>query len=199
MTTPCSAPTVGLYYWLLRCLTVSFNHTSFSFDNQRSRKLLRVRGTMRSTLHSDYQIFHTDIPAPTIYQLTEELVEINDWYSLGVALMVPLSKLEEIQKSTPQEGIQRWRINLLQYWLNSTPSASWRNIVAALEKIGHHTLSAQLRDKYMSQTTTGIHPITSMTVIINFVYRSTGNFYSTKYCTTCSCTTYEYFHHRYLP
>ena len=82
---------------------------------------------------------------------------MSDWYSLGVTLMVPPSKLEEIQKSSPQEGIQRWRINLLQYWLNSTPSASWRDIVAALEKIGHHTLSARLREKYqyIPQTTLG--------------------------------------------
>ena len=50
--------------------------------------------------------FSTDIPTPTIYQLTEELVEMSDWYSLGVALRVPPSKLEEIQKSNPQEGIQ---------------------------------------------------------------------------------------------
>ena len=81
---------------------------------------------------------------------------MSDWYSLGVALMVPPSKLKEIRQSAPQEGIRYWRIELLQYWLDSTPSASWRDIVAALEKIGHHTLSAQLRDKYMPQTTTGI-------------------------------------------
>ena len=83
-------------------------------------------------------------------------MEVDDWYSLGVALMVPPSKLEEIQKSSPHEGIQRWRINLLQHWLNSTPSASWRVLVMALEKIGHHTLSTRLREKYhILQTTLG--------------------------------------------
>ena len=83
-------------------------------------------------------------------------MSINDWYSLGVALMVPPSKLEEIQKSSPQDGIQRWRINLLQYWLNSTPDASWSMIVLALEKIGHRTLAASLRGKYcVLQTTSG--------------------------------------------
>ena len=64
---------------------------------------------------------------------------MNDWYSLGVALRVPPSKLKEIRQSAPQEGIQYWRIELLQYWLDSTPSASWRDIVTALEKIGQHT------------------------------------------------------------
>ena len=73
---------------------------------------------------------------------------MNDWYSLGVALRIHPNKLQEIQKSSPQEGIQRWRIDLLQYWLNSTPDASWNDIVVALESIGHHTLSARLQHKY---------------------------------------------------
>ena len=34
---------------------------------------------------------------PTIYQLTEELQGMNDWYSLGVALRVHPNKLQEIQ------------------------------------------------------------------------------------------------------
>ena len=80
-----------------------------------------------------------DILVPTIYQLTEELATMNDWYSLGVALRISPSKLEEIQKSAPQDGIQRWRIQLLQHWLNTTPDASWSMLVIALEKIGHHT------------------------------------------------------------
>ena len=81
---------------------------------------------------------------------------MSDWYSLGVALRVPPNKLQEIQKSSPQEKIQRWRIDLLQYWLESTPDASWSMIITALEKIGHHTLSARLRDKYLNtQTTSG--------------------------------------------
>ena len=81
---------------------------------------------------------------------------MSDWYSLGVALRVPPSKLKEIRQSAPQEGIQYWRIELLQYWLDSTPSASWRDVVTALEKIGQHTLSARLREKYhITQTTSG--------------------------------------------
>ena len=93
-------------------------------------------------------LLYSDIPAPTIFQLTSELIEMMDWYSLGVALRVHPNKLQEIQKSCPQEGIQRWRIDMLQHWLNSTPDASWNDIIAALKKIGHHTLSAKLREKY---------------------------------------------------
>ena len=74
---------------------------------------------------------------------------MHDWYSLGVALLVPVSKLKEIMASSQQEGIARWRIDLLQYWLDSTPTASWSDMITALEKIGHYTLSARLRSKYL--------------------------------------------------
>ena len=81
---------------------------------------------------------------------------MNDWYSLGVALRVHPNKLQEIQKSSPLEGIQRWKIDLLQHWLKSTTNASWSMIAMALEKIGHRVLADQLRAKYLvPQTAAG--------------------------------------------
>ena len=109
-------------------------------------------------LSTNLHVLCTAITTPAIHQLTEELGGMNDWYSLGVALLVPVSKLKEIMTSCPQEGTARWRIDLLQHWLDSTPTASWSDIITALEKIGHHTLSARLRTKYLpsATTTTGI-------------------------------------------
>ena len=77
---------------------------------------------------------------------------MNDWYSLGVALEVAVSKLQEITASSPQGGTARWRIDLLQHWLDSTPTASWSDIITALEKINHHTLSVRLKSKYLPST-----------------------------------------------
>ena len=94
-------------------------------------------------------LLYTDIPAPTLTQLTTELIDMRDWYSLGVALRINPDKLQEIQILSPHEGIPRWRIDLLHYWLNSTPDASWNDIIVALKTIGHHTLSAKLREKYI--------------------------------------------------
>ena len=100
-------------------------------------------------MHIMISILYTDIPAPTIFQLTTELIDMKDWYPLGVALRINPDKLQEIQILSPHEGIPRWRIDLLQYWLNSTPDASWNDIIVALKTIGHHTLSAKLREKYI--------------------------------------------------
>lgn len=94
-----------------------------------------------------------DVARPTIDQLTDELREMNDWYKLGVQLRMPVAVLEQIVSQSPHGGIQRWRIDLLQRFLDSTPTASWRDIITALEKIGHRTLSARLKSKYLKQTT----------------------------------------------
>ena len=123
-----------------------------------------------------YQTYCTDIPAPTIYQLTEELVEIDQWYFLGVVLKVPVSKLKEIQGSSPQAGISFWRIEVLYHWLQSTPHASWNDIVLALKKISQHALSARLQEKYITPYTAG----TGMSCSTNAIVWM----YSMSYCNT---------------
>ena len=123
----------------------------------------------------------TGITTPTIHQLTEELAGMNDWYSLGVALLVPVSKIKEIKALSTQKGTARWRIDLLQYWLDSTPTASWNDIITALEKIGHRSLSTKLRFKYTylpSTTITtgmrGIYVTAQFTTSDRIPSRSTG-------------------------
>ena len=56
---------------------------------------------------------------------------MNDWYSLGVALRVHPNKLQEIQKSSPREGIQRWRI-VYNVKISSHGPCSSSNIVVSL-------------------------------------------------------------------
>ena len=75
-------------------------------------------------------------------------MDVDEWYFLGVVLKIPVSKLKEIQGSSPQAGMRFWRIEMLYHWLQSTPGASWNDIIVALEKIGLHALSTRLREKY---------------------------------------------------
>ena len=131
--------------WVRGCSSMRL--TSHSFVAYNIKRL--------SNSESFALTFCTDIPAPTIYQLTEELLEVDEWYLLGVVLKVPVSKLKEIQGSSPQAGIRFWRIDVLYHWLQSTPHASWNDIVLALKKIGQHTLSARLQEKYITPYTAG--------------------------------------------
>ena len=76
---------------------------------------------------------------------------MEDWYSLGVALGVRVRKLREIQASNSRSGIQRCKIDMFQSWLDSTPTASWEDVIRALEQLDHNSLAARLREEYTKQ------------------------------------------------
>ena len=80
-----------------------------------------------------------------------ELNEVDDWFTFGVALGVTVRKLREIQTSNSHGGIQRWKGDLFQSWLNVTPTASWENVIRALEQADYVALAARLRLKYVGQ------------------------------------------------
>ena len=85
-----------------------------------------------------------------------ELNEVVDWYTLGAVLGVRVRKLREIQESNNQGGVQRWKIDMFQSWLDSTPTASWEDVIRALEQLDHLTLAARLRSKYLGEV--GVEP-----------------------------------------
>ena len=80
-----------------------------------------------------------------------ELNEVDDWFTFGVALGVTVRKLREIQASNSQGGVRRWKIDMFQSWLDSTPTASWEDIIKALEQVDHVALAARLRSKYIGE------------------------------------------------
>ena len=91
---------------------------------------------------------YTDTQLPTVQALLEELKEVDDWYLFGAYLGVPVYKLNEIQSE--QRGIvERCKLDMLQYWLNTTMTASWRDIARALEQMDKLTLAAKLKRKYV--------------------------------------------------
>ena len=90
---------------------------------------------------------HTDTQLLTVQNLLEELKEVDDWYLLGAYLGVPVYKLNEIQSE--QRRVERCKLNMLQYWLNTTMTASWRDIARAVEQMNRLTLAANLKRKYL--------------------------------------------------
>ena len=80
-----------------------------------------------------------------------ELNEVGDWFAFGVALGVTVRKLREIQTSNPHGGVRRWKIDMFMFWLDSTPTASWEDIIRALKPVGYVALAARLRSKYIEQ------------------------------------------------
>ena len=94
-------------------------------------------------------LFYTDTSPPNVQLLLTELSEVDDWFTFGVILGITVTKLREIQASNPQGGVQRLKIDMFQFWLDSTPTASWEDIIRALEQADHVTLAVRLKSKYL--------------------------------------------------
>ena len=76
--------------------------------------------------------------------LLEELQEVDNWFMLGVYLNVPVSQLNKIQSVHAQDGVERCKLEMLQYWLDTTMTASWKDIARALEHLNMLSQAARL-------------------------------------------------------
>ena len=83
---------------------------------------------------------------PILTVLLEELQEVTDWRMLGAYLDVPDHVLDMI--NTEQSSVKGCKVEILQYWLDNTKSASWRDLATALERTNHLRLAVRLRLKY---------------------------------------------------
>ena len=78
--------------------------------------------------------------------MLEELQEVADWRRLGTCLEVPKHVLDRI--NTEQSNVKSCKLEMLQYWLDNTETASWSYVAEALEQTNHLRLAARLRLKY---------------------------------------------------
>ena len=89
-------------------------------------------------------------PVPTLQAMLAHLSEVgSDWFVFGIALGVPISKLRDIETMHCKEGAVRCIVDAVQYWLDTTPAASWRHVAAALEQVGLLRLAAVIKLKYL--------------------------------------------------
>lgn len=80
--------------------------------------------------------------------MVEDLDEVDDWFTLGVSLGVPVNRLREFTQANSRR-VPRCKIDVFHYWLNSTPTASWINVTRVLEQLNYITLAAKLKSKYL--------------------------------------------------
>lgn len=77
---------------------------------------------------------------PTMQQLSKVLrmehIEITiHWYHLGLDLGISNKTLREIEIDHPND-VKTCCHLMFEQWLEKTPHASWKQIIAALDKIG---------------------------------------------------------------
>ena len=90
-------------------------------------------------LSSDHTFTHKNI--------LSALKEVVDWKSLGIQLHINLTKIKEIDINNRGQ-VADCRYDLVQFWLESDTSCSWKKLIDALSSCGHVVLAEQLKTLY---------------------------------------------------
>ena len=78
--------------------------------------------------------------------LSFELQTVTNWCLLGLNLGVPVHELTRITQD--YKGSDQQRLQMLNLWLQRTPTASWEEVVYALELMGEHREAERIQRKY---------------------------------------------------
>ena len=80
--------------------------------------------------------------------ITNELVDVAEWESVGIALGVSSTKLHEIRANRMNNG-PLCKISMADTWLRSDVNASWEKLADALKKTGNDTQAEQVYQEYV--------------------------------------------------
>lgn len=87
-------------------------------------------------------------PGPeSIEQLDTELMEVDDWFHLGMQIGVSSCKLRAI-KMAYQQFPDHGRSEMLYHYMKEIENKKWLTIVQALDRIGQRTLAIKIALKY---------------------------------------------------
>ena len=90
---------------------------------------------------------------PTLQLLLKALKKLDNWFVFGVILGVPVPQLNKIESSYSQRELERCKIDMLQYWLdNKLVSATWNEVIQALEQTDQIALASQIKREYLWST-----------------------------------------------
>ena len=89
-------------------------------------------------------------PLSMVQLMMVHLNTVQDkWFLIGIALGISVTIFHTIEQSYPQGGVDRWLVEMIQYWLDSDPAACWERLVRALEQLDLLALAAAIKQKYL--------------------------------------------------
>ena len=88
----------------------------------------------------------TEKPDPplTVKELMAAVSNVSDWHALGIQLDLKMSQLKDIDVTYHKEGLKRIKAEMFSAWLNSSPSASWTDLIKALKAVGEDKVASQI-------------------------------------------------------
>ena len=84
-----------------------------------------------------------------VKNLYSELTTVTDWYRLGLYLDLKTHELGKIEQNYTNQGCDRRMLVMLALWLRSTPTATWKDVVSALQQMGENRVAENIRQKYI--------------------------------------------------
>ena len=82
-----------------------------------------------------------------VRNITNILVDVEDWESVGLELGISAAKLNEIRTNRANNAAL-CNISMADTWLRRDTEASWEKLEAALEKTGNDLQTGILRRAY---------------------------------------------------
>ena len=89
---------------------------------------------------------YTD-PTLTLKNVLNAVKDVVEWKSLGVQLDIKGPKIKEIDFNNRGQ-VAECRHDLVQFWLESDVSCSWKKLIDALKSIDHPVLAKEIRTTY---------------------------------------------------
>ena len=86
-------------------------------------------------------------PTFTLRNVLNALKDVVDWKSLGIQLNITGPKINEIDVNNRGQ-VPDCRFALVQYWLQSDVSCSWKRLIDALKAIDYSVLAEEIRITY---------------------------------------------------
>ena len=85
--------------------------------------------------------------------LTNALVDVSDWETLGIQLGVKKSKVKEIGIDRNYRSPHLSKIDVLDFWLRNDLVASWEKLAIALDAMDEREAARVVRTTYCSSGT----------------------------------------------
>ena len=80
--------------------------------------------------------------------LVEAVSDFPDWHSLGLKLGLTMSQLDEIHVTYHVYGVGRLKAQMFNVWLESSPNASWADLILALKNMNKHRVAGEVAARY---------------------------------------------------
>ena len=85
----------------------------------------------------------------TVKHLVTACKNVTDWHTLGIQLDLTTSQLNSIHVTYHVHGVDRLKTEMFDVWLQSSPNASWADLITALEAMGINSVAGDIRAAYL--------------------------------------------------